>query len=781
MSFVRRSDLKPFQERASSLLAEMIQDYPSAHFRARYDPDSGNLLPFLCRLRAITGAGKTPILALAANHLKRGIVLWTTNRGAVIAQTLNNLRSGGKYSPLLPEGTQIYQLSEMSPSDWSQAMTADDGLTILLSTVAAFNQENDNLKIHKKFGDFTRWDMLGGRAGSDGRVRPLYIFYDEGHGVTERQFTKLRELEPQAFVLASASPLPEDLADLVSGKTPEERRSSMADRTVSVSTKDVVEAGLLKTRLYFVDCNTARSDAIYEANEKWTELTQKLALHQRTPIACFIVNETTRGVDIWQHLVKLGVDPAKIAVHLNGARDVIVDRVGTLSGLVDTYTGKKPQDRSPESLATSGYTHIIWNLTLREGWDEPMAYVAYIDDRGRSTVDMVQKIGRFVRQPDATPFENPDLNAAYFYFNVPDEAFSRLISDMQNEMETDGYEIIPIASGRKAPPSRSVVVREQKALPLIAPWFGDSITELDEIILESVPLFAAKALAAEGVIKIRVFEMSKLKEDEQSRSESRRGANDTITPWEYLSTRLGAVDSRIVNDNGTIFSANLKDHEKLRQPMQFGSEAMAMLGSALAEIRKRLDEKFLLRGLGRHGMHDIQPFKLVSPDIEGATEVQRRRYKVREYDRSLHSEYNGLNDFEADVAASLDKLGRPWCRNPVGKDGYKIPIQELGSDTIWFYPDFLLWAASGEVWAIDPKGKHLIEAAVTNKLLDLGSLPNVAPTVRIALVLQGSYDIDQGGRFSRSEPTGFTLIRKLGAKAKASKFRDIDSLLKNLS
>ena len=89
---------------------------------------------------------------------------------------------------------------------------------------------------------------------------------------------------------------------------------------------------------------------------------------------------------------------------------MILDRRGATSALIDTYTGKKAQDRSPETLAAAGYTHIIWNLTLREGWDEPLAYVAYIDDKGRSAVDIVQKIGRFVRQPDASPFSDPDLN-----------------------------------------------------------------------------------------------------------------------------------------------------------------------------------------------------------------------------------------------------------------------------------------------------------------------------------------------------------------------------------
>ena len=165
-----------------------------------------------------------------------------------------------------PEGTQVFQIGDMSTSEWQQAMQATDNLTIMLSTVAAFNQDGDNLKIHQKYGDVTRWDMLGGKT-RDGRVRPLYVFYDEGHGATEHQFQKLRELYPQAFVLASASPLPEDLADLLSGKTTEKRQESLAARTVAVSTKEVVGAGLLKNRLYFIDCNTAKADAIREANK----------------------------------------------------------------------------------------------------------------------------------------------------------------------------------------------------------------------------------------------------------------------------------------------------------------------------------------------------------------------------------------------------------------------------------------------------------------------------------------------------------------------------------
>lgn len=781
MKLIKRSDLKPFQERAASALAGMIQEYPSPKFRPRFDPDTGERLPFLCRLRAITGAGKTPILALTAQHLKDGIILWTTNRGAIISQTLQNLRPGGKYSALLPDGTQVFNLGEMTPIDWEQAMQATSGLTIFLSTVAAFNQDTDNLKIHKRVGDVTRWEMLSGAdAISGSRRRALYVFYDEGHGATDNQFRRLREISPAAFTLASASPLPEDLTDLLSGNSAEERRKSMNERTVVVSTKEVVETGLLKQRLYFVDCNTARMDAIREANEKWQELIQKLRPSKMLPIACFIVNETTRGVDIWEQLVKLGVSAAKIAVHLNGARDVILDRKGVSSSLIDTYTGRRAEDRAPEALAAAGYTHIIWNLTLREGWDEPLAYVAYLDSKGRSAVDIVQKIGRFVRQPEAKPFPDSDLNSAYFYFNVTDESFTKIIEETQREMETDGYEVIPTEGGKKPPNSRSVEVRTPKTLQMIAPWFGEKIDELDDIILDHVPMFADSALRATGSFKTRVFEMRELKEAVDLRSERQNNQNDVVTPWEFLAVRLGAIDSRIINNNGTIFSHHLKDHEKLKQPMQHGSEAMAALFRAVQPIKEALNQKFQLRGLGRHLTHEIKPFNLVSPDIDSENEIYRSKYKVRYFKNSLHAEYNGFNRFELQVAESLDKLGKPWCRNPVGPTGYKIPMQEIGSDTIWFYPDFLLWTKPNEVWAIDPKGKHLAEAAISHKLLDLGSLKEVKPTVRVSFMVEGSRNIDQTGNISKTGSEGFTLIRKAGIKAKATTFSDVDQMARAL-
>lgn len=771
MTPITIKDLKPYQTRAAGELTAMIQEFPGGRFKPRYDPETGKPLPFLCRLRAITGAGKTPILALTAQQLGNAVILWTTNRGAIIAQTKANLLPGGKYADLLPEGTNIFEIGEMGPEDWTEAMQSTTGLTILLATVASFNQDGDKLKIHQDRNGTTHWKMLGG-IGEEGRRRPLYIFYDEGHGATANQFRRLREINPKAFLLASASPLPDEFNDMLPGATLDEKAKSLELRTVPVPTPEVVAAGLLKTRLYLVDCNIAQSDAVAEAQNRWMSIAAKFARgNGETPIACFIVNETTRGVDVWEQLVNLGVPPTRIAVHLNGAEAVMLERRGATNGLIDTYKAKK----APEDLKAEGYTHLIWNLTLREGWDEPMAYVAYIDDKGRSTNDMVQKIGRFVRQPDAKPFDDPDLNSAYFYFNVSDQQFETLLRDMQEEMTVDGYEVIVVKSDARPKTSRTVEAKVQKTVPEFGEYFGSDIKRLDKIILDNVPSFSAEALQADGFTETRVFDVEHLGEDEALRAHERRDNNASITVFDFLMNRLTAIDSRI----GSRFTGTLRDEKKMRQKLQFGSEAMAQMTGYVSAIRDRLNDELQLTLKGKHGIFTVKSFNLVSPDITGVTDAIRDRYRVRRYDNAVHLEYNGLNSFEIQVAAALDAMGLLWCRNPA-KVGYGIPITELGLDSIKFYPDFLLWAEN-EIWAIDPKGAHIKEAAIQNKLFDVMNVEGVSSPVRVALILSGMHELTtQGAWINSKQDGGYTLIRRTSAGVKSTKFAELSDLLGNL-
>ncbi|MGI4789341.1 MAG: DEAD/DEAH box helicase family protein [Janthinobacterium lividum] len=773
MKLITLKDLKPYQTQAAGSLAAMIQEFPSERITAWYSQIDGKPLPLLCRLRAITGAGKTPILAVTADQLGNAIILWTTNRGSVIAQTKANLSSGGKYADLLPDGTDVYDLSEMGPSDWTEAMSAETGLTILLATVASFNQDGDKLKIHQELpGDTTHWKMLGG-IGPESRTRPLYVFYDEGHGATANQFRRLRELGPKAFLLASASPLPDEFNDMIPGTTPEEKSKSLEIRTVPVPTQEVVAAGLLKTRLYLVDCNIAQSDAVAEANLRWQILAEKFAKENgEIPVACFIVNGTERGVDIWEDLVGLGVPPNRIAVHLNSAEAVMVERRGMTNGLIDTYKAKK----APEDLKAEGYTHLIWNLTLREGWDEPMAYVAYLDDKGRSTNDMVQKIGRFVRQPEAKPFDDPDLNSAYFYFNVSDQEFETLLRDMQKEMTIDGYEIIAVGKGERPKTSRLVEVKIEKTIPAFDVSFGDNIKRVDAILLDDLMSYVPTDLQADGNVTTRVVDTKNLVEEEALRTSERRDNNASISVFSFLISKLTSWDKRFVGR----YNSKISEEAVMRQRLQFGSKAISHMAKHVATVRDNLNSIFRLVWKGRHGgTYTIKPFNLVSPDITNVSPLLRDKYRVRSYKNAVHAEYNGLNAFEVQVAEALDATGLTWCRNP-SQTGYNIPIAEFGAETENFYPDFLLWTEK-EIWAIDPKGNHLKEAAAQNKLLDLTGISGVSIPVRVALILEGSCTLTaQGTWVNDKKAAGFTLVRRIGATVKTKSSLSLTDLIESL-
>ncbi|MFZ8595548.1 DEAD/DEAH box helicase family protein, partial [Klebsiella quasipneumoniae subsp. similipneumoniae] len=536
--------LKPFQIKAASEIAEMIATYPNPPYKRRFDPETGMSLPFLCRLKAITGSGKTPILSLACNKIGDGIILWTTNRGAVISQTKNNLSVGGKYSNLLPDDVNILNLNEITETDWVDICRAKKGLTIILATVALFNRDGDALNVHKDRDGISHWDVLSGK-GPEGRNRQLYVVYDEAHGGTKAQFSRLKELNPRAFILASSSEMSGDLIDLLPGNNVDEKSLSLKTQTVVVSTPLVVKEGLLKTRLYLVDCNTSRLDALTEANTKWQELSTKMSSFNTWPVICCIVNSTLAGLEVWESLVtQLKVDPKRIAVHLANVNSNLanVNPNAPWSLLVDTHKAKK----SPEDLHDEGYSHIIWNLSLREGWDEPWAYVAYLDGLGKSTTDISQKIGRFLRQPNATPFDDGDLNSAYFYFNVPDKDFSELVKTTQNDLSDSGYEIVSIESNSPRPQtSREVPVKKEVFVSKVAETFGEDLEILDQILLSNVPLFSDESLRSKGKMHTRVLDLANSCEDLDLNKEETKDDNADISVWEYLVSRLGTYDNRI--------------------------------------------------------------------------------------------------------------------------------------------------------------------------------------------------------------------------------------------
>jgi type III restriction enzyme len=109
---------------------------------------------------------------------------------------------------------------------------------------------------------------------------------------------------------------------------------------------------------------------------------------------------------IWRYLTETaGIDPDEIAVYCDLKFDKKYPRpdgFALFNGGDDDYALFKE----------GNYRHIIFNLTLQEGWDDPECCFAYIDKSMGSNVQIEQVIGRVLRQPGAQHYADPDLNSA---------------------------------------------------------------------------------------------------------------------------------------------------------------------------------------------------------------------------------------------------------------------------------------------------------------------------------------------------------------------------------
>src|SRR5690349_10932246 len=96
-------ELKTFQLEAAKLIANRYAFFANHPDR----PRKGNKpRPFFQALSAITGAGKTPILAQAVTLMRahlasEPIVFWMSKAKSVVAQTHTNFSPGGKYSEIV--------------------------------------------------------------------------------------------------------------------------------------------------------------------------------------------------------------------------------------------------------------------------------------------------------------------------------------------------------------------------------------------------------------------------------------------------------------------------------------------------------------------------------------------------------------------------------------------------------------------------------------------------------------------------------------------------------
>lgn len=755
-------ELFPFQINASTEIATKYAEYAEDPLTIKRD----RLVPFYQNLSSITGSGKTLILADAISQIRgclavEPIVLWLSKGKVVVWQTYVNL-SSGKYRDLIKNYT-VMPLLECGPSDIERANT---GL-ILVATVGKFNQKDKEEGGRKVFqlewdrADKSLWDMLRERRDSEGRRRPFLVVYDEGHNLSNQQTELLDELNPDALILASATmKVPEALAHTVS-RFRVDKKWVDADFCTVVKSSDVVESGLVKQQIllggYMTPMETAINDLL-EQMQKVETAASDLGLPFK-PKAIYVSNTNVvpgsgnvdhlhapfterqaRPILIWRHLVEnQGVDPATVAVYCNLKFDPKFPPPPTFN----LFAGG---DSDYENFMLGDYRHIIFNLTLQEGWDDPTCYFAYIDKDMGSREQITQVIGRVLRQPEAQHYSEPSLNTAHFFIRTDaKKLFEEVLSDVRSKIAADMPEIsITVFRGGKGAVSKQLQEpKKKRKLPEVSIHAQKAMNPIRSI-MASMPDFRQDTVNTIGKGgRIQILQRIGTSENEQDEWVELDHSNRVTARWVFVREIQKSYSK----------AGNLCDIEdaKLDAMVEYNSPAAIQI----SETARKIVDAYL-----EHSTiaQDSANSMWVPPVFVDPASAKR-------FTHALHDSYSDLNGFELEFAQALDKKQHVWLRNP-SRGCFEIPLLTRGR-TRKFNPDFVVWAKK-QIIAIDTKGDHLIVEDAGRKLFHIEKQGR-SPNLSVRLVTRGMWN----DRIEKENQEGYTVWALKSGKPYPSHADDI--------
>ena len=275
------------------------------------------------------------------------------------------------------------------------------------------------------------------------------------NNLTDQQTDLLLELEPEALLVASATLRTAPKLMRMIDRLHDHGWNN--DRLITaVASSDVVSAGLVKSQIVLGGYEASLELTLEPMIETLRRVENK-AIAFGAPFLpkAIYVCQTNKGQDdgsldnpakpfaerraapilIWRYLTEVaGIEPTQIAVYCDLKFDKKYPRPEDFilfDGGEDDY-----------SLFKDGnFRHIIFNLTLQEGWDDPECCLAYIDKSMGSSVQIEQVIGRVLRQPGVQHYSDPDLNTAEFFVRMDDrQAFTEILKFVQEKLASEAPE-----------------------------------------------------------------------------------------------------------------------------------------------------------------------------------------------------------------------------------------------------------------------------------------------------------------------------------------------------
>ncbi|MBR0833186.1 DEAD/DEAH box helicase family protein [Bradyrhizobium manausense] len=737
-------ELLDFQQAASDQIADRFVEYAESPVRVGRK-GSERQIPFLQLLNSITASGKTLVLADSVSAIAKRlpvkpVVLWLSKASVVVAQSYAALDAGGTYHDLL-EDFDVFTLADYSESELRNRHNS----LLYFATVGTFNQEKKEggtLNVFKSAIDEAQtstWESLKIRPDVNAFRRPLIVVYDEAHNLSDNQVRLLLELEPDGFLLATAtSRLPELLESGVIDHLKKIGGLQDTDLQTQVSAADVAASGLIKSHINLIGRQSPMEDVVNELLDDM-KLASSAAKSQGLsglPKAVYVcktnITQDSGERDdpkqpfsqrrappilIWRHLTeKLKVRPGDIAVYC----DLKVDRQ---SPLPEEFVLFRGGDKDYDLFVNGGFRHIIFNQSLQEGWDDPFVYFAYIDKSMGSKVQAEQIIGRLLRQPGRKHFKNQRLNTAQLYVRVEAAGvFEEVVRSVEQRISTGKLDIKITATrpGKKIqieyPPKKKMEV------PVAALITDRAEKKIEDYIRNMSDYRSDDGTNVRGIGK-RV-QVQRIVGGPHSQSFVWEDCGDSVSVlarWlfsrEVARIHRGALGVAITSSSDGSLS-------KFDARIGLGSPAAVHI----ADVAKKVGEAFVdqvylkLRSINSF---EIGPV-LIVPDSE-----QSFKYAIHNaYDK------NDFNAFELDFAEALDKARLVWSRNQA-RSGYSIPLPTPGK-TLNFYPDFLVWNG-GNVFAIDTKGSHL-HADAARKLVSIKPASDATKRVFVRFVSNGVVD-----------------------------------------
>lgn len=700
-------ELMKFQIQASEMIAKRYSEYMKEPLPAL----KGRYVPFYQNLSAITGSGKTLILADTIEQIRaysstQPVVLWLSKGRVIVSQTIDNFTTG-KYADNIPD----YLVKPLL--DCQEADLLDDAQGLLLiATVGKINQKDKEGGDRRVFqtgidnANSSLWEMLKIRKNYQGIKRNLIIIYDEGHNLSDQQTRLLLDLEPSAIIAASATTkVPKELEWYIA-RLKKEKGLTDSDLITTVSNKQVVNSGLIKKFISIGGYMTPMEMAIHNLLEDLKASEQAVADlgGDFLPKAIYVSNtnmllETSavdsplvpfeereaRPIKIWKYLVSEGVNPNEIAVYCN----LKFDRRFPKPVNFNLFSGG---DNDYEEFLAGNYRHIIFNQSLQEGWDDPACYFAYIDKDMGSNTQVTQVIGRVLRQPNATHYADDILNMANFYIKTDEkDVFRSILEDIRKTLSVDIPEItISYHVGKERGNNRptaaplvevevpDIIIDSQKAMPEIK-------DTLDKMIDYSADL--QNTVGSGNQIQV-IAEVGRHLGEEISYKTNH--SNEVRVRW-IFKRELG----KLAKDAITLCDISTKKFDAL---IEYNSNAASYIKNEAKKIADIYRRNSVIMQNPLDGIPVGEVF--VSDDR-------------KHFHNAVHPFYSDFNNFELEFARELDSRKILWMRNPV--NGFvSIPLLD-GKGTDTFNPDFIVWKEDA-ILALDTKGNHLIAEESHRKL-----------------------------------------------------------------